>query len=100
MYWTRARFGWYQSLCYNISVFIKGNLDKLMKDYYRILSAADNTGHEEIRNIFRKLAGVGYDIMFGDFQYSQQDIFWDISSNKGMFDEMSQTLNQTGFRFD
>ncbi len=47
-----------------------------------------------------ELAGVGYDAKYGDFRYSQQDIFRDIFSNRVMFDELSRMFNQAGLRFD
>ncbi len=45
-------------------------------------------------------AGVGYDARYGGFQYSQQDIFRDIFSNRVMFDEMNRMFAQAGLRFD
>ncbi len=42
----------------------------------------------------------GYDTKYGGFQYSQQDIFRDIFSNRAMFDELSRMFNQAGLRFD
>jgi len=47
-----------------------------------------------------KFAGVGYDSGYKGFQYSQQDIFRGIFSNRAMFDELSRMFTQAGLRFD
>jgi len=47
-----------------------------------------------------KFAGVGYDTRYKGFQYSQQDIFRGIFSNRAMFDELSRMFSQAGLRFD
>ena len=47
-----------------------------------------------------QFAGVGYDTGYKGFQYSQQDIFRDIFSNRAMFDELSRMFAQAGLRFD
>ena len=118
-----------------------------MKDYYQILSVAENASHEDIKRAFRKLAfkyhpdtnpgnekqagekfkeineaygvlgdkdkrqqydsvrsgrfaGVGYDSRYKGFQYSQQDIFQGIFSNRAMFNELNRMFSQAGLRFD
>lgn len=118
-----------------------------MKDYYQILSVAENASHEDIKRAFRKLAfkyhpdtnpgnekqagekfkeineaygvlgdkdkrqqydfvrsgrfaGVGYDSRYKGFQYSQQDIFRGIFSNRAMFNELNRMFSQAGLRFD
>ncbi len=43
---------------------------------------------------------VGYGPGYEGFQYSQQDIFRDIFSNRVMFDELNRMFNQAGLRFD
>ena len=47
-----------------------------------------------------QFTGAGYDNAYKDFQYSQQDIFRDVFSNKAMFDELSRMFSQAGLRFD
>ncbi len=48
----------------------------------------------------RQFAGVGFDAAFNGFQYSEQDIFRDIFSNRAIFDELGQMFSQSGLRFD
>ena len=45
-------------------------------------------------------AGTGYDTGYPGFQYSQQDIFNGIFSNRAMFDEMNRMFARAGLRFD
>jgi len=45
-------------------------------------------------------AGVGYGTGYQGFQYSQQDIFNGIFSNRAMFDEMNRMFARAGLRFD
>jgi len=47
-----------------------------------------------------QFAGVGYDSGYKGFQYSQQDIFRDIFSNKATVDELNRMFSQAGLRFD
>jgi len=47
-----------------------------------------------------QFAGVGYDARYGGFQYSQQDIFRDIFSNRVTFDELNRMYSRAGLRFD
>ncbi len=47
-----------------------------------------------------QFAGVGYDARYKGFQYSRQDIFRDIFSNRVMFDELNRMFSQAGLRFD
>jgi len=47
-----------------------------------------------------RFAGVGQNARYGNFQYSQQDIFRDIFSNQAMYDEMNRMFNRAGLRFD
>jgi len=47
-----------------------------------------------------QFAGVGYDTKYKGFQYSQQDIFRGIFSNRAMFDELNRMFSQAGLRFD
>jgi DnaJ-class molecular chaperone len=47
-----------------------------------------------------QFAGIGYDTGYQGFQYSQQDIFNGIFSNRAMFDEMNRMFARAGLRFD
>ena len=47
-----------------------------------------------------QFVGAGYGRPYGGFQYTQEDIFRYIFSNRDVFDELSRMFGQAGLRFD
>ncbi|MFH1381467.1 MAG: DnaJ domain-containing protein [Chloroflexota bacterium] len=96
---------------------IKGAFRKLAFEYHPDTCPGDKTQAEEkfkeINEAFGVLGdeakrqqydfarkGLGTNIPYGNFQYSQQDIFRDIFANRVMVDELNQMFQQAGLRFD
>ena len=82
-----------------------GNEKSAEEKFKEINEAYGVLGDKEKRrqyDLARKgqFAGAGYDARYQGFQYSQQDIFNGIFSNRAMFDEMNRMFAQSGLRFD
>ena len=76
-----------------------GNEQQAAERFKEINEAYGVLGDEGKRQQYdfaRKSPFAGYE----DFQYSQQDIFRDVFSNRAMFDELSRMFAQAGLRFD
>ncbi len=72
---------------------------KEINEAYGVLGDEDKRRHYHFARE-RQFAGIGYDSRYGGFQYSQQDIFRDIFSNRAMFNELNRMFAQAGLRFD
>ncbi len=80
----------------------KKQAEEKFKEVNEAYGVLGDEGKRQQYDFARKgqFAGVGYDARSGGFQYSQQDIFRDIFSNRAMFDEMNRMFTQAGLRFD
>jgi DnaJ-class molecular chaperone len=82
-----------------------GNEGQAEQRFKEINEAYGVLGYEAERreyDAFRRgqFAGVGYDNQYWGLQYSQEDIFRYIFSNRAIFDELSRMFSQAGLRFD
>ena len=82
-----------------------GNEKQAEEKFKEINEAYGVLGDKDKRqqyDFFRRgqFAGVGYGAGYQGFQYSQQDIFRGIFSNRAMFDELNRMFGQAGLRFD
>ncbi len=80
----------------------KKQAEERFKEVNEAYGVLGDEGRRQQYDFARKgqFAGAGYNAGYGGFQYSQQDIFRDIFSNRAMFDEMNQMFSQAGLRFD
>jgi len=82
-----------------------GHEQEAARKFKEINEAYGVLGDQEKRrqyDLARKgvFAGVGYDQGYQGFDYSQQDIFRDIFSNRAMVDELNRMFARAGLRFD
>ena len=82
-----------------------GNENQAEQRFKEIHEAYGVLGYEVKRreyDSYRKgqFAGAGFNNIYSGFQYSQEDIFRYIFSNRAIFDELSRTFSQAGLRFD
>ncbi|MFH0768183.1 MAG: DnaJ domain-containing protein [Chloroflexota bacterium] len=80
----------------------KKQAEERFKEVNEAYGVLGDEGRRQQYDFARKgqFAGAGYNAGYGGFQYSQQDIFRDIFSNRAMFDEMNRMFSQAGLRFD
>ena len=76
-----------------------GEKFKEINEAYAVVSDRDKRQQYDLA-LKGQFDGINYDTRYKDFQYSQQDIFWDIFNNRTMFDELSRMFAQAGLRFD
>ena len=78
----------------------KKQAEEKFKEINEAYGVLGDAGKKQQYDFARRGQYAGYGVKCGGFQYSQQDIFKDILSNRVMFAELSRMFNQAGLRFD
>ncbi len=78
----------------------KKQAEERFKEINEAYGVLGDDGRRKQYDFARRGQFAGYGPAYGDFRYSQQDIFRDTFSNQEMFDELSRMFNQAGLRFD
>ncbi len=72
---------------------------KEINEAYGVLGDKEKRHHYDLARK-GQFTGIGYDRAYQGFNFSQQDIFRDIFSNRAMVDELNRMFARAGLRFD